>query len=171
MATFLLILIVNLFALLFLNSVISKSTNELLSVLSIPVTIILAVFVKPKNNTTRTIQNNSKQECFVGLIDKDEIDLKAEGVLKRINHRENIVKKVNELFKHECDAKGLVITGESSAGKSILLRFLKTDFRNAGYCVYFSDEYNVLKKVLRGERGVPSRIETDKKYVLIFDQL
>lgn len=169
-AVFLLILIVNIFALLSVNSVISKSTNELLSVLSIPVTIILTVFVKPKNNITRTNSKNSKMECFVGLIDKTEIDLKEERVLKRINHRENIVKKVNELFKFECDAKGLVITGESGAGKSILLSFLKEDFENAGYYVYFNDEYNVLKEVLKGEHGVPSRIEIDKKYVLIFDQ-
>lgn len=170
LAVFFLILIVNIFSLLSVNSVISKSTNELLSVLSIPATIILTVFVKPKNNILRTNSKNSKMKCFVGLIDKTEMDLKEERVLKRINHRENIVKKVNELFKFEGDAKGLVITGESGAGKSILLSFLKDDFKNAGYYVYFNDEYNVLKEVLRGEHGVPSRIEMDKKYVLIFDQ-
>ena len=40
---FMLILVVNLFALLSVNGVISKTTNELLSVLSLPVTLILAV--------------------------------------------------------------------------------------------------------------------------------
>lgn len=169
-AVFFLILIINIFALLSVNSVISKSTNELLSVLSIPVTFVLTVFFKPKNNTTETKQDDLKQKCFVGLLDKEKIDIKKDGILKRISHRENIVKKINELFKLECDAKGLIITGESGVGKSVLLRFLENDFRNAGYSVYFNDEYNVLKEVLRDEHGVPSRIETNKKYVIIFDQ-
>ena len=167
---FMLILVVNLFALLSVNGVISKTTNELLSVLSLPVTLILAGFANLKNNTTETKEIDSEQKIFVGLLDKNKIDLTEERILKRISHRENIVKKVNELFKLECDAKGLIITGDSGAGKSILLRFLENDFRNAGYCVYFNDEYNVLKEVLRGKNGVPSRIETNKKYVIIFDQ-
>ena len=63
---FMLILVVNLFALLSVNGVISKTTNELLSVLSLPVTLILAGFANLKNNTTETKEIDSEQKIFVG---------------------------------------------------------------------------------------------------------
>lgn len=184
-AVFSLIFIVNLYALLSVNDVISRSTNELLTTLSIPVSIILVILPTRK---TETRQKSSKMGYF-GLLKKGDIDFEKGGilksandncendikneviVLKRQNHRKNIVKKVNELFKLKCDAKGLIITGESGSGKTILLGFLENDLTSAGYEVCFNNEYHILIEAQKGKRcGVPSEIESDKKYVLIFDQ-
>lgn len=184
-AVFSFILIINLYALFSINNVISRTTNELLTTLSIPFSIILLILPTRK---TESKQKSSKNGFF-GLLKKSDIDFEKGGilksandncendiknevmVLKRQNHRKNIVKKVNELFKLKCDAKGLIITGESGSGKSILLGFLENDLRSAGYKVCFNNEYHILIEAQEGKGcGVPSRIEADKKYVLIFDQ-
>lgn len=57
------------------------------------------------------------------------------------NNTKRYYKKIEELFTLDYKAKGLVLTGESGAGKSIILRFIKDELADKGYDAYIVNTY------------------------------
>lgn len=175
--TFSFVLLINLFSLISENKKISNTTNELIGFLGIPVTLALTFLPSSKKNITQVAPKKGSKN-YVGILEKDKEGkyknydnfFKDFRMLKRENHRKIIIEKIDELFKLDCDTKGLIITGDSGAGKSVLLNFLISDLKSVGYLVYNNDKYNVVNRIKNEGQGVPATIETNKKYVLIFDQ-
>lgn len=165
LASFLIIFLCNLFSLLSLYDWVSSTTNSLLGFISVPIAVVIAVYPKfstVNNKNNFEIHHEDKNKCFVGMIDYNDIQGNKNILLKRQQHKDDIIKKIEELFTLDYKAKGLVLTGESGAGKSIILRFIKDELVDKGYDAYIVDTYNNSKKFPTPDKN--------KMKVFIFDQ-
>lgn len=164
LASFILVFVCNLISLLLLHNYVTNIVVTVFTILSIPLSLLLSFFpYLKKTNKEKNYYAPQTNTHFVGLINCGEIKKNKQILLKRKQHRENIVKKIEEIFKVRCKAKGLVLTGESGAGKSILLRFLAVQLKILGYNVIFNSIYN-------SSKGFPEQFNKHKKNIFIFDQ-
>lgn len=164
-AIFLIIIFCNLFSLLSLYDRISALSNSLITFISIPITIIITVYPWFKANNRENsleISQDYENKCFVGLINFNDIERNKSRLLKRNQHKKNIVKKIDEIFALNYSAKGLILTGESGAGKSILLRFVMDELLEKGYSAHIVNTYN--------DSGEFPKPDKNAKNIFIFDQ-
>lgn len=117
----------------------------------------IILYKTEEKNLTEPYLND---RVFAGLVGHEEISENKEFLLQRRTTRKEIIEKVNNLFTSN-KAKGIVLTGESGAGKSILLNFLYEDFSNLNYDVYSSKDYNSIKLELNAKTN---------KTIIVFDQ-
>ncbi len=164
LASFTIIILCNLVSLLLLYDRITTRMGTVFTFIGIPITFLLTFYSKLKKNHERKKYKNNLNSHFVGLINCTQINEDNKSMLlKRKKHRENIIKKIEEIFAVRSNAKGLILTGESGAGKSILLRFLAHDLKMRGYEVKFNCIYN-------SSKGFPENFNKRKKNIFIFDQ-
>lgn len=164
LASFTLIILCNLVSLLLLYERITTIMGTVFTIIGVPITILLTFYSKLKKSHVREKYKEISNQHFVGLINCGQInDDNKSMLLKRKKHRENIIKKIEEIFAVRSNAKGLILTGESGAGKSILLRFLAHDLKIRGYEVKFNCVYN-------SSKGFPENFNKRKKNIFIFDQ-
>lgn len=164
-SSFILIVLCNLVSLLLLYDRVSTTVCTVFTVMSTPIALMMALYPKLKRVRSDTeCKASIKDKHFVGLIKSDDINKENRHMLlNRRQHRENIIKKIEEIFAVRGRAKGLILTGESGAGKSILLRFLEHDLKKRGYNV-------VVNKVYNSSRDFPRQFNRRKKNIFIFDQ-
>ncbi len=160
---FVLILLCNLVSLFLLNERLTTIAGVVFTILSIPISLLIVFYSKLKKNNKKINYETVPNSHFVGLINCNEIKENRSMLLKRQQHRENIIKMIEEIFKVRRNAKGLILTGESGAGKSILLRFLANDLMKLGYNVKFNCIYN-------SSKGFPEKFNKRQKNIFIFDQ-
>lgn len=161
--SFLMILIFNVISLLLTNVYLSNQTAYLANAIFGVATVIgLIVTLIKKDNNSQDYNTANKNKYFVGLIGSDEIEENKSMLLMREEHRNDIIKEIQELFELPNKAKGLILTGESGAGKSTLIHFLCHDLIKEGYNVKVCDSYS--------DGGNFPKPDRNKKNVFIFDQ-
>lgn len=164
LVSFILIFICNIVSSLLLDETIKQVVGTVFTIVSIPLSLLTVLYPQlKKDNNKKNYEIIPTNSHFVGLINCDEIKENKQMLLKRKQHRKNIIKKIEEIFEVHCKAKGLILTGESGAGKSILLRFLANDLKAQGYNVTFNCIYN-------SSKGFPKQFKQSKKNIFIFDQ-
>lgn len=166
-SSFVLIILCNLVSLLLLYDRVSTTVCTVFTIMSTPIALMMALYPKlrrERSDAECKASIKDKDKHFVGLIKSDDINEKNRHMLlSRRQHRENIIKKIEDIFAVRSKAKGLILTGESGAGKSILLRFLEYDLKKRGYNV-------VVNKVYNSSRDFPRQFNRRKKNIFIFDQ-
>ena len=174
LVSFIAILLCNVISLLFGNDIISEKTAFWCTVFGLGIPL-LSLFLKNESTkaTGKNIVDFENSDQFIGLINIRKTSPYCKGILERKQHRNDLLEEVNKLFAYESYPKGLVLTGESGAGKSVLLRLFCRDLKKEGYVVYLNEAYNGIYEEKETDDyiiGLPKSIEKDKKYVLICDQ-
>lgn len=167
-SSFILIELCNLVSLLMKYERITVTVGTVFTIMSTPIALMMALYPKLKRELSKaedkTLTQSKEKRFFVGLIKTGDINKENRHILlNRKQHRENIIKKIEEIFSVRCKAKGLIITGESGSGKSILLSFLAHDLRKRGYSVVVNNVYN-------SSKNFPKQFNRRKKNIFIFDQ-
>ena len=140
--------------------------NETANIISIICTVmpyVLLFFKKIPEDHTYKEQESLRTKVFAGPLNFKELDKLGEKdlnynntidylgenavLIKRAQHRNNIQERIIKLFELQKNQnRTFVITGDSGAGKSFIINYLKYDLRKKGYDVYIKrDNYNILQ--------------------------
>ncbi len=140
-----------------------------LGLLSIP-TIFLHTLKKYKSfkETARHDSNDyDKKNVFAGIINYKDVDskdfAKDKLLIDRNDHVSSIIKMIDTLFEdNKNQIKGMVLTGESGAGKSILIHQIKEEL---SHC---NDRYDII--IQREEyNNIHLHSCKDKKQIIFLD--
>lgn len=156
---YLCVIVLNIIAILKHISMLPDIANALGIFAFFPMAI---VFGKRNNGQIFPHGKSSENEhLFAGSlnykdIDKQGIEAYNDRLISRKNHRAGIEKQIEGIFeKYPSGLKGILITGDSGAGKSVLLKYLEVDLDKAGYDVYVNrGEYNALEIPCSNKRQV-----------------
>lgn len=155
-----------------INGIAIMKKNDILGDMSSFITIIVAALsalfsVKiEKEEYTASGYKDERKRIFAGPISYKDINEQNQNLFEKIllerkKHRENIKTKIEKMFTEQAKGfRGMIITGDSGSGKSILINKLEKDLLEAGYHVAIKrDSYNRLALQLR----------IDKKNVVFLD--
>lgn len=124
-----------------IDKIISKSGVSIALVIS----ILLWVFNKKKPDIYNESKNNwhrGTDMLFVGVINNGLLESNNSAIINRTVHITNITSLIENKF-NEKGFKGIILTGDSGSGKSILINKLKVHLTKKNYAVEIKRDFYI----------------------------
>lgn len=108
----------------------------------IPFFISIFKIKKPKiYNSSNGSQDSGEDTIFSGVVNECQLKNEKKTIIMRKRHVSNIVSLI-ENKSNERGFKGIILTGDSGAGKSILINLLENDLKEKNYSVSIVRNFN-----------------------------
>lgn len=133
--------------------------------ISIFITILFELNIYKENShkidETKRNLSPKNDSIFTGLVDSKLVgEGNSSNLLQRQKHRKALKAMIKSKFTLNYEIKGIILTGESGAGKSILLKLLRDELKEDYNVILKQDGYNLIKN---------SPLKSSLKNIIIFD--